>query len=225
MRMRAWILVLLLVAIGGAWLGAMMQMDPGYLLVAWRQTTVEMSLWVGLVLVLVLYVSLYFGLRVLFSLNAPWQLVARWSEDGKLRRAQLQTRQGLLALANGQYSRAVEKLSGLVEETSQPLVVIPALAEAEARMGRFEKAQKRLQDLLKQMPEASTLVGLAHARIYIQQGDAEAALVPLQKITAQDKQHSQANELLLELLQRLQRWLDVIDLLQVIAGAKQMPER
>jgi len=224
MRMRVWVLVLLLVAIGGAWLGAMMQMDPGYLLVAWRQTTVEMSLWVGLVLVLVLYVGLYFGLRVLFSLNAPWQLVARWSEDGKLRRAQLQTRQGLLALANGQYSRAVDKLSGLVEETSQPLVVIPALAEAEARMGRFERAQKRLQDLLQEMPEASALVGLAQARIYIQQGDAEAALAPLQKITAQDKQHSQANELLLELLQGLQRWLDVIDLLKAIAGAKQMSE-
>ncbi len=224
MRMRVWVLVLLLVAIGGAWLGAMMQMDPGYLLVAWRQTTVEMSLWVGLVLVLVLYVGLYFGLRVLFSLNAPWQLVARWSEDGKLRRAQLQTRQGLLALANGQYSRVVDKLSGLVEETSQPLVVIPALAEAEARMGRFERAQKRLQDLLQEMPEASALVGLAQARIYIQQGDAEAALAPLQKITAQDKQHSQANELLLELLQGLQRWLDVIDLLKAIAGAKQMSE-
>lgn len=224
MRMRVWVLLLLLVAIGGAWLGAMMQMDPGYLLVAWRQTTVEMSLWVGLALMLVLYVGLYFGLRVLFSLNAPWQLVARWSEDGKLRRAQLQTRQGLLALANGQYSRAADKLSPLVAETSQPLVVIPALAEAEARMGRFVQAQKRLQDLLKQMPEASALVGLAQARIYIQQGDAEAALAPLQKITAQDKQHSQANELLLELLQGLQRWLDVIDLLQAIAGAKQMSE-
>jgi len=222
--MRAWAVLLLVMAIVGAWLGAMMQMDPGYLLVAWRQTTIEMSLWVGLVLVLVLYVGLYFGLRLLFSLTAPWQFMARWSAEGKLRRAQLQTRQGLLALSNGQYSRAVEKLSGLVETTSQPLVVIPALAEAEARMGRFDKAQKRLQALLNAMPEAGALVGLAQARIYIQQGDAEAALVPLQKITAQDKQHSQANELLLELLQGLQRWLDVIDLLQVVAGAKQMPE-
>ena len=122
MRMRVWALVLLVVAIVGAWLGAMMQMDPGYLLVAWRQTTIEMSLWVGLVLVIVLYISLYFALRVVFSLNAPWQFMARWSAEGKLRRAQLQTRQGLLALSNGQYSRAVEKLAGLVEETSQPLV-------------------------------------------------------------------------------------------------------
>ena len=224
MRMRVWALVLLVVAIVGAWLGAMMQMDPGYLLVAWRQTTIEMSLWVGLVLVIVLYIGLYFALRVVFSLNAPWQFMARWSAEGKLRRAQLQTRQGLLALSNGQYSRAVEKLAGLVEETSQPLVVIPALAAAEARMGRFETAQKRLQALHKTMPEAGALVGLAQARIYIQQGDAEAALLPLQKITSQDKQHSQANELLLELLQGLQRWLDVIDLLQNIAGAKQMPE-
>jgi len=223
MRIRSWILLFLVVAIAGAWLGAMMHMDPGYVLLAWRQTTVEMSLWVGLVLLLVVYVGLYFGLRLLLSLNMPWQLVARWSADGKLRRMQLQTRQGLLALANGQYSRAVDKLSTQADNASQPLVVIPALAEAEARLGRFDKAQKRLQALLQTMPEAGALVGLAQARIAVQQGDAEAALLPLQQIVAKDKQHSQANELLLELLQGLRRWSDVIDLLQVIAAAKQMP--
>ncbi|MGB2517252.1 MAG: heme biosynthesis protein HemY, partial [Pseudomonadales bacterium] len=128
----------------------------------------------------------------------------------------------LLALANGQYERAEEKLGGLVAHTTQPLVVIPALAEAEARLGKFAQAQARLQRLLTSMPEAFALVGLAQARIYIQQGDAEAALTPLQQITAKDKRHAQANELLLELLQGLQRWTDVIALLKVIGAAKQM---
>jgi len=128
----------------------------------------------------------------------------------------------LLALANGQYERAEEKLGGLVANTTQPLVVIPALAEAEARLGKFAQAQARLQRLLTSMPEAFALVGLAQARIFIQQGDAEAALTPLQKITTKDKRHAQANELLLELLQGLQRWTDVIALLKVIGSAKQM---
>jgi HemY protein len=101
-------------------------------------------------------------------------------------------------------------------------VVIPALAEAEARLGKFAQAQARLQRLLTSMPEAFALVGLAQARIFIQQGDAEAALTPLQQITAKDKRHAQANELLLELLQGLQRWTDVIALLKVIGAAKQM---
>jgi HemY protein len=216
------VLVLLLVAVAGAWLGAMMDMDPGYVLLAWRQTTVEMSLWVWLVLTLVLYVGVYFSVKVLFSLKAPWQLIGRWSEDGRLRRLQLQTRQGLLALANGQYKRAVEKLSPLADADTQPLVVIPALAQALARMGQCEQAQKRLQTLPKLVPEAKQLVLMESARVYKQCGDAEAALKQLQAVSAQDKQHSQANEMQLEILQGLQRWTGVIELLQVIANAKQM---
>ncbi len=113
MRMRWWWLFFLLVVIVGAWLGAMMQIDPGYILLAWHQTTVEMSLWVGLVLMLALFASLYVVLRMLFSVQAPWQFLLRWSAEGKLRRMQRQTRHGLLALANGQYSRAAEKLGGV----------------------------------------------------------------------------------------------------------------
>ncbi|HBD23810.1 MAG TPA: hypothetical protein DC023_05205 [Oceanospirillaceae bacterium] len=222
MRIPGWVLLFLLLVIAGAWLGAMIQMDAGYILLAWRQTTVEMSLWVGLVLMLITFVSLYTLLRLVFSVRAPWQFLLRWSAEGKLRRMQRQTRHGLLALANGQYERAEEKLGGLVANTTQPLVVIPALAEAEARLGKFAQAQARLQRLLTSMPEAFALVGLAQARIFIQQGDAEAALTPLQKITTKDKRHAQANELLLELLQGLQRWTDVIALLKVIGSAKQM---
>jgi HemY protein len=222
MRIPGWVLLFLLLVIAGAWLGAMIQMDAGYILLAWRQTTVEMSLWVGLVLMLVTFASLYTLLRLVFSVRAPWQFLLRWSAEGKLRRMQRQTRHGLLALANGQYERAEEKLGGLVADTTQPLVVIPALAEAEARLGKFAQAQARLQRLLTSMPEAFALVGLAQARIFIQQGDAEAALTPLQQITAKDKRHAQANELLLELLQGLQRWTDVIALLKVIGAAKQM---
>lgn len=222
MRMRMLVLVLLLVAVAGAWLGAMMDMDPGYVLLAWRQTTVEMSLWVWLVLTLVLYIGVYFSVKVLFSLKAPWQWIGRWSEDGRLRRLQLQTRQGLLALANGQYKRAIEKLTPLADTDTQPLVVIPALAQALARMGQCEQAQKRLQTLPKLVPEAKQLVLMESARVYKQCGDVEAALKQLQAVSAQDKQHSQANEMQLEILQGLQRWTGVIELLQVIANAKQM---
>ena len=222
MRIPGWVLLFLLLVIAGAWLGAMIQMDAGYILLAWRQTTVEMSLWVGVVLMLISFAGLYALLRLVFSVRAPWQFLLRWSAEGKLRRMQRQTRHGLLALANGQYERAEEKLGGLVANTTQPLVVIPALAEAEARLGKFAQAQARLQRLLNSMPEAFALVGLAQARIFIQQGDAEAALTPLQQITTKDKRHAQANELLLELLQGLQRWTDVIALLKVIGAAKQM---
>lgn len=222
MRLRIWIFMLLLVAVAGAWLGAMMEMDPGYVLLAWRQTTVEMSLWVWLVLTLVLYLGVYFSIKVLFSLKAPWQWVGRWSEDGRLRRLQLQTRQGLLALANGQYKRAVEKLTPLADTDTQPLVVIPALAQALARLGQCQQAQQRLQTLTKLVPEAKQLVLMESARVYMQCGDGEAALQQLQAVSAQDKQHSLANEMQLEILQGLQRWPAVIELLQVIANAKQM---
>ena len=222
MGIRAWVLVLLLIAIAGAWLGAMMQMDPGYVLFAWRNTSVEMSLWMWLALTALAYVGLHISVRLLLSLNAPMRLMSRWSENSQLRRMQMQTRQGLLALANGQYKRAADKLSNLPAGT-QPLVVVPALAQAEARLGQSDKALQHLDQLAVELPDAKALVWMAKARILFEKGDAEGALVPLQSVIAMDKGHSQANEMLLELLQGLQQWRAVIDQLQVIEANKLMP--
>ena len=51
--MRFWVMVLL-VLLAGAWLGTLIHVDPGYVLLAWGNTSVEMSLWLLLAAVVLL---------------------------------------------------------------------------------------------------------------------------------------------------------------------------
>ena len=52
--MRFLLLVILLVLLGGAGLGTLINVDPGYVLLAWGDTSIEMSLWVLLFAVVLL---------------------------------------------------------------------------------------------------------------------------------------------------------------------------
>ena len=54
--MRFLLLVILLVLLGGAGLGTLINVDPGYVLLAWGDTSIEMSLWVLLFAVVLLFV-------------------------------------------------------------------------------------------------------------------------------------------------------------------------
>jgi len=53
--MKKLFIILLIMLVAGAWVGQLMVQDPGYVLLAYQQTTIETSLWV---LLLVLVVSL-----------------------------------------------------------------------------------------------------------------------------------------------------------------------
>lgn len=74
-RLFLLVLVTLLVAV---WLVAKIEADPGYILIAYGLTTIETSLWVGLLLLLVFNVLFYFLLRFLHRLWATRGAFSNW---------------------------------------------------------------------------------------------------------------------------------------------------
>ena len=80
--------------------------------------------------VVLLFVTLSLSLRFIIALNLPFRVLGSWQQTSRIKRMQLQTRQGLLALADGQNVRAEKKLAELAPTTSQPVVVLPGLARA-----------------------------------------------------------------------------------------------
>ena len=197
--MRFLLLVILLVLLGGAGLGTLINVDPGYVLLAWGDTSIEMSLWVLLFAVVLLFVTLSLSLRFIIALNLPFRVLGSWQQTSRIKRMQLQTRQGLLALADGQNVRAEKKLAELAPTTSQPVVVLPGLARALGRQGKMPEAKTVLDKLVVDFPGAQQLAYLELAEICLYQGDDEGALDPLQSLHKLNPQHAEANQLLLDL--------------------------
>ena len=222
--MRFLTLVILLVLLGGAGLGTLINVDPGYVLLAWGDTSIEMSVWVLLFSIVLAFVTLSLSLRFIIALNLPFQVLGDWQQTSRIKRTQLQTRQGLLALADGQNVRAEKKLAELAPTTGQPIVVLPALAKALGRQGKMAAAKLVLDKLVTDFPGAQQLAYLELAEICLYQGDDEGALEPLQSLHKLNPQHAEVNQLLLDLLQRRQMWPELISLLLVVGNANQLNE-
>lgn len=222
--MRLLILSLLLVLIGGAVLGTLINLDPGYVLLAWGGTSLEMSIWVLMICIGLLFVTLSFSLRFLLALNLPFLALGHWQQASRTKRMQAQIRQGLLALADGQNARAQTKLSAIAETTDQPFVVIPALAQALGRQGKLNEAKRLLDQFVKQFPNAKQLSLLKLAEIYAYQGHHKSALDSLQTLHQFNPKHAEANQLMMDLLSRLSMWNQLIELLAEVGRFKQFDD-
>jgi len=222
--MRFLILVILLVLLVGAGLGTLINVDPGYVLLAWGDTSLEMSIWVLLFGIVLVFVAMSLSLRFVIALKLPFRVLGSWQQTSRITRMQLQTRQGLLALADGQNVRAEKKFTELAPTTSQPIVVLPALATAMGRQGKIAEARQVLNKLVVQFPGTQQLVYLKLAEISLYQGDDDAALNALQSLHQLNPKHAEANQLLLDLLQRLEMWPELISLLLVVGGFNQLSQ-
>ena len=222
--MRFLILVILLVLLVGAGLGTLINVDPGYVLLAWGDTSIEMSIWVLMLGIVLVYIAMSLSLRFVIALNLPFRVLGNWQETSRIKRMQLQTRHGLLALADGQNMRAEKKFAELAPTTSQPIVVLPALATAMGRQGKIDEAGQVLNKLVSEFPGTQQLVHLKLAEISLYQGNDEKALNALRSLHLLNPQHAEANQLLLDLLQRQQMWPELISLLQVVGSCNQLSE-
>lgn len=137
-RLFIMVLLSLLAAVG---LVALIESDPGYILISWGLTTIETSLWVGLLLLVIFNLLFYVSFRLLRKLLATRGVVSDWL--------------GLRA-----YSRRLAE-SGVMLEAGQFQAVIDAVAEHSSGKPKAQelrllaKAQYGLgnwQELIKMLP-------------------------------------------------------------------------
>ena len=83
--MRTLFIVALLALLGGVGIVALIETEPGYLLIAYGGYTVETSFWVGIVLIATVVLLLYMTLRFLARLIASPGQVLNWAGERRLR--------------------------------------------------------------------------------------------------------------------------------------------
>jgi HemY protein len=102
--MKRWFfLVLVLMGLGGV-LGLMVLRDPGYVLVSWQQTSVEMGLWLGGLLWLLSVIAAVAVIDVLFKLLGLTSWWARLMSARRQRRSQQAFEVGTMRLERGDWA-------------------------------------------------------------------------------------------------------------------------
>lgn len=209
-----WGLIVFIVAmIGGAFTLSLVQADSGYVLIALGNTSVEMSFWLALLVLLgaMALIGLALGLlKGVFSVgrNASARLFRNSSA-----RAQRRTASGLVDFIEGNWKQAQRKLLRAADKADTPMINYLAAARSAYEMGERTTALELLHKAEQSSPNSELAVALTQARMQLMSRRYEQCLATLERVKRKAPQHPVVLELLRQVYVALGDWQSLRDLL------------
>ena len=221
--MKRLFLLAIAVLFGSVLFAGLMIEDPGYVLFSYRNTTVETSLWIGILLVLAMVLFTYVALRLLALLLNSTSLIKHWWEKRGHRRSAAKTTHGMIDLMEGNYQAAQKKLSQAAQKSDTPLVNYLAAARAAAENEDNQATEELLSAAKRAAPSAELAVSLARTEILIQRAQFEQALALLLQNAKHYPKHKQIHRLLQQVYLELGDWEALGRLMPMLRKLKVAP--
>ncbi|MCC5791899.1 MAG: protoporphyrinogen oxidase [Legionellaceae bacterium] len=209
--MRLIIVFLLLLA--SVWFGIQLSHDPGYVLIAMNQWTLETTLWVGIMALITVAALLYLLLGLLRKINQSPSMLRRWCHKRHTRKARQKTRQGLIEFSEGYWSKAQKNLIKALPDAETPLLNYLTAARAAQELGNSTLRDHYLREAQQSMPEAKIAVELTQAQLQLANCQWEQALATLRHLQDLAPQHPHVIKLLLNLYEEVRDWAPLLNLL------------
>lgn len=222
MKRLLFLLIILIIAI---LIGIQIKTNPGYVLISTNHLAIETRLWFALLFLLVLFCVLYFIIRLFkytYSVPKRWQ---KWRNKEKTIKATKLTYQGLVSVAQGDWSIAQKKLLRDVKNAPAPLVNYLAAAIAAARDGEQQQRDQYLHQAYELVPNAKLAVGLVQAQLQYDASQYELALATLKQLIEITPKQKQVLRLLAKVYKKLGEWNELVDLLPQLKKQQLFPEK
>jgi HemY protein len=209
-KLFAIVLIALLLGVG---IVALIETDPGYVLLSYGNYTLEASLWVGLLLLMLAVVSLAVALRLVYRIIGGQRSLFSWMGARKARNALRLSTRGLVSFSEGNWVTARRQLLRGAQNNEAPLVNYLLAARSSAQLLDTEKVHEYLRAAGEAEPGAAMAVEFALAEINLQAGEYAQALAALDHSTRNVGRHPYVLSLLRQAYQGLQDWDNLVDIL------------
>jgi len=203
-------LVALLIGVGVV---ALIQTDPGYVLVSYGNYTLESSLWVGLLLLLLLVLSIWLLLRLVYRLVRGQRFLTSWMGNRRARNAQRLSTQGMISYTEGNWATARRQLLRGARNNEAPLANYLLAAQSSAHLQDNDKVHEYLRAAGDAEPGAAVAVEVALAEMKLEAGEHQQALAALDHATRNIGKHPHVLTLLSRAYQGLEDWDKLAELL------------
>lgn len=218
--MIRYFLISLAVLALAAGLGILIESDPGYILLAIGGVAIETSFWLGLALFLSLLAAGH-GLVGVYQVGfRGTSRLSGFLMQRRQRRSAQDTNQGLIALIEGNYSRARQLLTRSIEGTEQPLLNYIAAAQACSALGEYAQASEYLVKAESDTDGASVAIELVQAELLLKNGRLEESLASLTRAQHNTSKHPSVLRLLKEVYEGLKDWDKLLELLPELKKSK-----
>lgn len=211
-----WFLLALLVLVGSVAVALVALPDPGYVLIGYGKYSVESSLLVFLVLL----VLVYFGVRALAGVWSTPGRLQRWESRRRERRLRRWFDAGTLELAEGRYERAERRLVRLLKSRQAPLQAYLSAAKAANRLQADERRNRYLALALQRQPDAEISILISQAELQLANLQSDQALTTLNRLKTLAPHSNQTLRLLMQLYLQLNDSRSLRELLPELRRAK-----
>lgn len=188
------------------WAVSILGEDPGYLLLHFSSITVESSL-------IVAVVSIVLFIGVLFVCYRT----AEWLFDGKRgqRKASKKTTKGLVALAEGNWTNAEKLLKKSAKKNETPLVNYITAAQAAHEQGEDDRRDEYLRQAHESTKGVDVAIGLTKARLQFESGQWEQCLATLMMLKDNERSPSYGYviKMMAEVYVELNDWEHLVEIL------------
>ncbi len=190
--------------------------DSGYALFALGEWTLETTLVLVVVVGLLVFVALYFLLRLLAGLRSVPGGVRRWRLHRRERLAVQSLNRGLIDLAEGRWAAAERHVLKFANKGRAPLLNYLAAARAAQAQGADGRRDRYLKLAHESDDSADIAVGLTQAELQLNQQQYEQALATLRHLRHLSPKHAQVLKALAKLYRQLQDWERLLELLPAL---------
>ena len=218
------LLVLLFLALVGLGAVLLVRDDPGFVLLRYRDYSVETTLAFALAALIVIVVAFYYCVRLL---HGVWRLprsMRRLSQDRRFSKARRQLNQGLIDLAEGRFEQAENHLVRLVDSSDSPLVHYLAAARAAQLQGKHDARDAYLKAAHEARPDAELAIGVTQAELQLAHHQTEQALATLMHLHGIAPRHNYVTMLLARAYYELEDWQALVEILPDVRRKKLVKE-
>jgi HemY protein len=205
--------IALLALLLGVGIVAVIETDPGYVLVAYRNYTLEASLWVGLLILVLLVLLVFLMLRLVYRIISGQRTLFSWLGARKARNALQLTTRGLISFTEGNWLTAQRQLVRGAQHNEAPLINYLLAAQSSAQLQDTDKVHEYLRAAGDAEPTAVIAVEFARAELHLQVGEYQQAIAALDHATGNVGRHPYVLTLLRRAYEGLQDWNKLLELL------------
>ncbi len=211
--MRGLLLIVAVIAVVGGLLAWQMIENGGYILIAYGNYTIDMSLWTLLLIVLIVWVVWRLIKSLLRMFVEPSQKYFKERDSIRQQRYRTQTARGLLQYIEGHWDQARRSLKKSAKHSEMPLINYLAAADSAYEIGSREEADQLLAKAREVSPGGELAIGLAQSRMYLREEHYEEALAILQRLHVKAPDHPLILRLLNNAYRGLKDWSSLEKLL------------
>lgn len=204
--MRKTLLAVIIVLFVGGLIGLIMKQDPGYVMISFQGLTIEMSVWILLIIIGLGYLCTALIFKVVWVSLHPNSSLSRLTGGLSQKRALKSTIKGMLELAGGNWRKAEKLLTQSADKVTYPLLNFIGAAYAASEQEEHERSKELLRKAHQTAPEAEFAIGFVQSQLQMKQGHYEGALASLKRLHSMKPKHRQTLKMLVSVYTKLKDW-------------------